>query len=134
MLVFGGHIQLMIYKSSQKKHNMDTKNDGLEKVCNLSIFYFWVQLVGPLSSWMPPHWLRNTPVSRCFCQFSRQRMLLLAEQKNLRKSQCVWLYMVFGETHKSASLGKEISTSNGTSQVIYKSQLELPGTPFPTIF
>ena len=83
---------------------MDTKNDGLEKVCNLSIFYFWVQLVGPLSSWMPPHWLRNTAVSRCFSQFSRQRMLLLAEQIRC-VNLSVWMYMVFGETHRSASLG-----------------------------
>ena len=55
--------------------------------------------------------------ARCFCQFSRQRMLLLAEQiccVNLSVCGCIWF---FGETH---SLGKEISTSNATSQVIYR--------------
>ena len=100
MLVFGGHIQLMIYKSSPKKINMDTKNDDLEKACNLSILYFWVQLFGPLSSWMPPHWLRNTAVSRRFFVSShRQRMLLLAEQIFLRESQCVAVYGFRGDTH-----------------------------------
>lgn len=75
---------------------MDTNNDDLEKVCllsNMSIFityvksrgsnlfiFHFVQLFGPLSSWMPPHWLRNTAKLLVFFQFSRQIMLLLAEK------------------------------------------------------